>query len=329
MRGGHVIPQIRLTPPDSRPAKAPEVPEQDLGPNKLFVPLRTEEVGWEEGGLIWAPKRYYYPTVSLYGGADDRVIGTYRGGPEGYRFIRVTDPAFSLANKEDDKVSEKSTKKSSTNGSRSTMPRGPATTSIKEEQPLDTPARLRTPSPEHSRAQRAVEPESPVSTASSSRQCSFSTDHDSSGADTGATTPAEEETTSSGKQDDAMPEKLHAALQDLQEQSHELTGEDRDITCKLATRAGAVEIPTERVEMSKLGGPFKSQLQSTGPGTDKSLTLVDELPPSRFHSYAGRAVSKPTGVRPTQHLSTQFSCEYAAGWIYEQNMQTQYRNEEL
>jgi hypothetical protein len=70
VRHGFVIPSIRLTPPDSRPAKSPECPEQDLSNTTLYVPLRTEEIGWEEGGVIWGGKRpvYAYPTVNLVSG---------------------------------------------------------------------------------------------------------------------------------------------------------------------------------------------------------------------------------------------------------------------
>jgi len=104
VRHGFVIPSIRLTPPDSRPAKSPECPEQDLSNTTLYVPLRTEEIGWEEGGVIWGGKRpvYAYPTVNLYGGDDDHVIGTYRGGPKGYSFFTITDPNFSAESSSDD-----------------------------------------------------------------------------------------------------------------------------------------------------------------------------------------------------------------------------------
>lgn len=68
IRHGFVIPSIRLTPPDSRPAKSTSVPEQDLGKYSLYVPLRTEEIGWEEGGIVWA-NVYAYPTVNLVSAA--------------------------------------------------------------------------------------------------------------------------------------------------------------------------------------------------------------------------------------------------------------------
>ncbi|CEH14321.1 hypothetical protein CBOM_02178 [Ceraceosorus bombacis] len=78
-------------------------PDQDLSNKTLYVPLRTDEIGWEEGGLIWGGRRpvYAYPTVNLYGGDDDHIIGTYRGGPKGYSFYSITDSKFSVASSED------------------------------------------------------------------------------------------------------------------------------------------------------------------------------------------------------------------------------------
>lgn len=82
------IPLIKLTPPKEAPAYTEDVPEQDLGKHSLYVPLRTEEIGWEEGGIYWAG-RYTYPVVGIYRGEDDHLAGEYRGGPEPYGFVHM------------------------------------------------------------------------------------------------------------------------------------------------------------------------------------------------------------------------------------------------
>lgn len=71
------LPLLKLTPPDQPMRKTEGIPEQNLGKNSLYVPLKTEELGWEEGGIYWAG-RYSYPIVNLYGGDDDHVVGQYR-----------------------------------------------------------------------------------------------------------------------------------------------------------------------------------------------------------------------------------------------------------
>lgn len=85
------IPIITLTPPTEPPAPSERIPQQNLGKTQLYVPIKTEEIGWEAGGLFWS-SRYAYPTLGIYGGgiANDQ-IGTYRGGPEGYRFESYWD----------------------------------------------------------------------------------------------------------------------------------------------------------------------------------------------------------------------------------------------
>ena len=101
------IPMLKLTKANDD-ATAPRsgsirVPEQDLSGQTLYVPLRTEEIGWEEGGIYWQ-RRYCYPIVHLYGsqsalttgdsnGQDDtdRRIGRYRAGPKGYAFVEWWD----------------------------------------------------------------------------------------------------------------------------------------------------------------------------------------------------------------------------------------------
>ncbi|KAK0546961.1 hypothetical protein OC846_004160 [Tilletia horrida] len=84
------IPIIKITPPSEPHRISPRVPPQLLGRTRLYVPLRTEEIGWEPSGLFWAG-RYSYPEVGIYGGEDNRQIGSYRGGPDGYRFEKLWD----------------------------------------------------------------------------------------------------------------------------------------------------------------------------------------------------------------------------------------------
>ncbi|UZJ51859.1 hypothetical protein CBS101457_001179 [Exobasidium rhododendri] len=317
IRCGHIIPSIRLTPPDSRPAMAPSLPEQDLGPNSLYVPLRTEEVGWEEGGLIWAPKRYCYPTVHLYGGLDDHVIGTYRGGPKGYRFINITDSAFSVASSESEECSSAKKSKTSKDGKKSSMPQGAATKrqDTVEEAVADEKKHAEEPQPatvelELEAAQGASTPSSShASTPYSSRRGSSSTDDgESSGADTGMTTPADDTRNASEAQEDLV-QKLDAALLAL----HPNDGEDNRESkkTKLAKRAGAVEICNETVNASQLAGPQKSKLQQNSLGLGRSLTLSDSVPSMHFQSPKGRSSSRRSID----------DSEYNAGWTYEQNMQ--------
>ncbi|PWN25501.1 hypothetical protein BDZ90DRAFT_233950 [Jaminaea rosea] len=91
VRNGFVIPSITLTPPDEKPARSPSLPWQDYtSKSTLYVPVKTEDIGWEEGGLWWHG-HYEYREVQIYGGEDDRVVGKYRGGPEGYGYMEVWD----------------------------------------------------------------------------------------------------------------------------------------------------------------------------------------------------------------------------------------------
>lgn len=321
IRCGHVIPQIRLTPPDERPAKAPEVPEQDLGANRLYVPLRTEEVGWEEGGLIWAPKRYCYPTVNLYGGSDDHVIGSYRGGPKGYRFIKITDPAFSLTEQHaNDFVATTQQTSSKSSGGKSQLPKGPAkavATNVKPEE-QQRPGR-------HTCDDAATSDDdascSAPSSASSSRQGSFSTDDGhSSGADTGMTTPMETDSPVSHDKD-ALASQLDAALTALSAEDEQTKfAAPSSSACKLASRTGAGAIPSEPVDVSRLGGPYRSQLNSNALGHDRSLTLTEKVPEQHFTQHRGRSTSR---LSVMDLVTADSSGEYAAGWAYEQNMRTQ------
>ena len=340
IRGGHIIPSIRLTPPDSRPAMSPSVPEQDLGSSSLFVPLRTEEVGWEEGGLIWAAKRYFYPTVNLYGGSDDHVIGTYRGGPKGYRFVNITDKDFALAGSCDDgDVESQKESKTSQNGSKSALPKGPATKHAENSSSSSTPVsstvspieensiedsetiEAETPKTDKVRRRSSFSTSSSSSTPSSSRRGSNSTDdedddYNSSGADTGLTTPTSEVSRSSGGRkihsDKDMADELEAALFALQqddEQEEAQQGEPKK-TRLLASRTGVGKICSEPVDASRLAGPIKSQLYNNGLGYDRSLTLSDSIPAAHFQEPRGRSRSRRS-----------LEDEYSAGWSYEQNME--------
>lgn len=311
IRGGHIIPSIRLTPPDTRPMTSEIVPEQDLNSNLLFVPLKTEEIGWESGGLIWTAKRYFYPIVNLYAGMDDHVIGTYRGGPEGYRFVKIIDSDFALADQDDEEeqqVEQSNITESKT--SKTSLPKGPATKiqSHKEESKTedavtvsygdDTDSTLRSTAFESS------------STPSSSRRGSSSTDGDcSSGADTGTTTP----TLDSPGFDESkkhtvfdMAEELEAALFSSIESSSCCI----EIKMRLASRTGAVEICSDPVDASRLAGPLKSQLYNNSLGLDRTLTLSESVPAAHFQTAPGRSRSR----RP-------LDSEYSAGWSYEQNME--------
>ena len=93
MRNGFIIPAITLTPPDDKHRRSEPLPWQDFTSKKtLYVPVKTEDIGWEEGGLWWHGK-YQYREVNLYGGDDDHIVGVYRGGPEGYAYTTIFDEA--------------------------------------------------------------------------------------------------------------------------------------------------------------------------------------------------------------------------------------------
>lgn len=311
---------------------SPDVPEQDLGSSSLYVPLRTEEVGWEEGGLIWAPKRYYYPTVNLYGGANDHVIGQYRGGPKGYRFINITDPAFALAQADDDEVKSAPPAPSTKSRGRSQMPKGPiavatssnatskqdyASTSIaSSHQPTSLPASPVSLCIDES----SMSSDSASSSASSSRQGSFSTDDGhSSGADTGMTTPTAEVESPTVDESESMSDKLQAALSALKDQEGSDSGSN---TQKLASRTKAGAIASDPVDASRLAGPFKAKLNSNPLGHDRTLTLSSTVPEQHFSTYAGRSTSK---LSLLDYLVTDDTAgEFAAGWAYEQNTHVQY-----
>lgn len=338
------------------------MPEQDLGSECLFVPLRTEEVGWEEGGLIWAAKRYCYPTVNLYGGADDHVIGTYRGGPKGYRFINITDPSFSLSESDSDSKATPENKPSrkTGSGSKTSLPRSPATAAsatspqtAAEHQKQDAAITVAESSTscndmdldEHRGETSRSSPM--TSSSASSRQGSFSTDGgSSSGADTGMTTPTMSESPSEDKD---LSSRLDAALAALQQDqdlgSDVLMSGDGESSCtaqrQLASRTGAVKvvIPAEPVDVARLAGPLKEELKASSSALrDRSMRLSEQVPADRFQSYRGRASSqKPiTTLQPMPNsrpkavrTSLTAADEYAAGWAYEQNMRAQHANSPL
>ncbi len=50
----------------------------------LFVPVKTEELGWDEHGLYWNGT-YAYPVHQIYD-KEGSPIGRRRKGPQGYRF---------------------------------------------------------------------------------------------------------------------------------------------------------------------------------------------------------------------------------------------------
>lgn len=332
IRCGHVIPQIRLTPPDNRPAKSPEVPEQDLGSNRLYVPLRTEEIGWEEGGLIWAPKRFYYPTVNLYGGDDDHIIGQYRGGPKGYRFIKITDSNFALANSDEDQIEASSaagSSRGSSKKSKSTMPRGPVkmTVSTPKKEEEEEKANAEEVSMADSISFDDTMSHSISSSASSSRQGSFSTEDGlSSGANTGATTPDTTDLPTQGEEKGVFAERLNDALDTaLKVQNEKGTNENGRQTRRLASRAGACEIPSDPIDASRLAGPLKVQLESNPLGHDRSMVLSNSVPEKHFSSHRGRSMSRLSiSDCIDQFIDGQnITNDYAAGWTYEQNMQSQ------
>lgn len=312
------------------------VPEQDLGSDKLFVPLRTEEIGWEEGGLIWAAKRYCYPTVNLYGGVDDRIIGTYRGGPKGYRFVNITDPAFRVMGESCDATEEpaaQSRSKTSASGSKSAMPRGPVTTVEPQEESKDASSSTAAePSLDSQHApleRRASSMSSVSSSSSSSRQGSFSNDDDgsSSGAETGATTPTQAdspvEASDMAGQLDAALSKVHY-LQDAEDSDAAVESASRSrsgTVTKLAKRTGGPKIPSDPVDASRLSGPFRPQQADVL--LDKTMRLSDSVPARHFQTFGGRAQAEPALPADVPRLVSpmrQDEYEYAAGWAYEQNM---------
>ena len=84
-----VIPTIRITPPDEPPRYSSAIPEQQYEKTVLFVPVKTEELGWDEHGLYWNGT-YAYPVHQIYD-KEGVPIGRRRKGPHGYRFEEYYD----------------------------------------------------------------------------------------------------------------------------------------------------------------------------------------------------------------------------------------------
>lgn len=79
-----VVPTILITPPDAPARYTSPIPEQQYEKSVLFVPVRTEELGWDEHGLYWNGT-YAYPVHQIYD-KEGSPIGRRRKGPQGYRF---------------------------------------------------------------------------------------------------------------------------------------------------------------------------------------------------------------------------------------------------
>ncbi|PWN53581.1 hypothetical protein IE53DRAFT_359888 [Violaceomyces palustris] len=84
-----VVPTIKITRPMNGHKYSTPVPDQRYEKGVLFVPVKTEELGWDENGLYWNGT-YAYPINDIY---DDEggVIGRRRNGPDGYRFVELYD----------------------------------------------------------------------------------------------------------------------------------------------------------------------------------------------------------------------------------------------
>lgn len=84
-----VVPTILITPPDAPPHYSSSIPEQQYEKSVLFVPVKTEELGWDEHGLYWNGT-YAYPVHQIYN-KQGMPIGRRRKGPQGYRFEEYYD----------------------------------------------------------------------------------------------------------------------------------------------------------------------------------------------------------------------------------------------
>ncbi|GAC74160.1 hypothetical protein PANT_10c00033 [Moesziomyces antarcticus T-34] len=78
------VPRIIITPPDEPARFSSALPEQTYEKSVLFVPVKTEELGWDEHGLYWNGT-YAYPVHQIYD-KEGSPIGRRRKGPQGYRF---------------------------------------------------------------------------------------------------------------------------------------------------------------------------------------------------------------------------------------------------
>ncbi|KIS68215.1 uncharacterized protein UMAG_15083 [Mycosarcoma maydis] len=83
------VPTILVTPPDAPPQYSTSIPEQQYEKSVLFVPVKTEELGWDEHGLYWNGT-YAYPVHQIYN-KEGQPIGRRRKGPHGYRFEEFYD----------------------------------------------------------------------------------------------------------------------------------------------------------------------------------------------------------------------------------------------
>lgn len=195
VRGGFVIPAITLTPPDERPQRSESLPWQDFtSKSSLYVPVKTEDIGWEEGGLWWHGT-WHYREVLLYGGEDDRAVGKYRGGPDGYAYTEVWDKKgfehHHAPRKMDEPAPQKSSVKSSSSSSSSSSSASKASSN---KQVAKTTSSLSSASVAPAEPMQPVRRESESSVVTddsspcSSRRTSAST------ADTAVTTPCDSPT---------------------------------------------------------------------------------------------------------------------------------------
>ncbi|EPQ26008.1 uncharacterized protein PFL1_06462 [Pseudozyma flocculosa PF-1] len=81
------IPKIVITRAPERPRYSEPIPEQTYDKAVLFVPVKTEELSWDAGGLYWNGT-YAYPVHTIYSREGDS-IGRRRNGPPGYRFSEM------------------------------------------------------------------------------------------------------------------------------------------------------------------------------------------------------------------------------------------------
>lgn len=194
VRGGFVIPAITLTPPDERPQRSQTLPWQDFtSKSSLYVPVKTEDIGWEEGGLWWHGT-WHYREVLLYGGEDDRAVGKYRGGPDGYAYTEVWDKKGFEHHQAPRKMDEPAPQKSSGKSSSSSSSSGSASKVSSSKQVAKTNSSLSSASVAPAEPLQSVRRESESSVVTddsspcSSRRTSAST------ADTAVTTPCDSPT---------------------------------------------------------------------------------------------------------------------------------------
>lgn len=276
MRGGFIIPAITLTPPDDKHRRSQSLPWQDFtSKSTLYVPVKTEEIGWEEGGLWWHGK-FQYREVLLYGGEDDHVVGKYRGGPQGYAYQEIWDQeAFDhhVPRKIDEPAPQKpnaalkkdsSAKTSSASSSRTRSTSSDSTTSSYSSLPR----------------RRSTSSESIVDSVSSSRRTSEST------VDTTLTSPCDTPAELSG-----FSSPIKKSL------DHDASVVESPIEC------GPGGAPFEKLEAALLAlraqkdasafaesGAADTKAAQLQPG--KSLTLSDDGPSATHRWPKGRGLAK-------------------------------------